>query len=139
MGVSKNRGTPKSSILIGYSIINHPFWGYPYFWRHPYGDCNKTNITTRILMNQSGFHEMSAKGFENSFLTWGDQFRTRGTRCNMELWPEDFVFKGKNTHMILSPPEVYYIYFCPTTKQANLSWLVNLPPPNVPPPEIRPY
>ncbi len=27
MGVSKNRGTPKSSILIGVSIINHPFWG----------------------------------------------------------------------------------------------------------------
>ena len=27
VGVSKNRGTPKSSILIGFSIINHPFWG----------------------------------------------------------------------------------------------------------------
>ena len=32
MGVSKNRGTPKSSILIGFSIINHSFLGYPYFW-----------------------------------------------------------------------------------------------------------
>ena len=31
MGVSKNRGTPKSSILIGVSIINHPFWGTPIF------------------------------------------------------------------------------------------------------------
>ena len=27
MGVSKNGGTTKSSILIGFSIINHPFWG----------------------------------------------------------------------------------------------------------------
>ena len=27
VGVSKNSGTPKSSILIGFSIINHPFWG----------------------------------------------------------------------------------------------------------------
>ncbi len=27
MGVSKNNCTPKSSILIGFSIINHPFWG----------------------------------------------------------------------------------------------------------------
>ena len=26
MDVSKNNGTPKSSILIGFSIINHPFW-----------------------------------------------------------------------------------------------------------------
>ena len=26
-GVSENGGTPKSSILIVFSIINHPFWG----------------------------------------------------------------------------------------------------------------
>ena len=31
MGVSKNRGTPKSSNLIRCSIINHPFWGTPIF------------------------------------------------------------------------------------------------------------
>ena len=31
MGVSKNRGTPKSSILIGFSIINQPFWGTTIF------------------------------------------------------------------------------------------------------------
>ncbi len=29
MGVSKNSGIPKSSILIGFSLINHPFWGTP--------------------------------------------------------------------------------------------------------------
>ena len=27
MDVSENRGTPKSSNLVGFSIINHPFWG----------------------------------------------------------------------------------------------------------------
>ena len=31
MGVSKNDGTPKSSNLLGFSIINHPFWGTPIF------------------------------------------------------------------------------------------------------------
>ena len=31
MGVSKNSGTPKSSILIGFSMINHPFWGTTIF------------------------------------------------------------------------------------------------------------
>ena len=31
LGVFKNRGTPKSSILIRFSIINHPFWGTPIF------------------------------------------------------------------------------------------------------------
>ena len=44
MGVSKNNGTPKSSILIGCSIINHPFWGvlHPYFWFN-------TQIEKRLL------------------------------------------------------------------------------------------
>ena len=31
MDVSENSGTPKSSILGGLSIINHPFWGTPIF------------------------------------------------------------------------------------------------------------
>ena len=31
MDVSENSGTPKSSILIWFSIINHPFWGTPIF------------------------------------------------------------------------------------------------------------
>ena len=29
--MSGNLGTPKSSILIGVSILNHPFWGTPIF------------------------------------------------------------------------------------------------------------
>ena len=31
MGVSKKSGTPKSSILIGFSIRNHPFWSTTIF------------------------------------------------------------------------------------------------------------
>ena len=30
---SINGGTPKSSILVGFSRINHPFWGTPHFWK----------------------------------------------------------------------------------------------------------
>ena len=39
MDISKNRGTPKSSILIGFSIINYKpsILGYPYSWKHPNG------------------------------------------------------------------------------------------------------
>ena len=36
MNSSENSGTPKSSMLIGLSIINHPFWGTPNFWKHPH-------------------------------------------------------------------------------------------------------
>ena len=41
MDVSENNGTPKSSILIGFSIINHPIWGTPIFGNTHMG---KTNI-----------------------------------------------------------------------------------------------
>ena len=45
MGVSKNRGTPKSSILIGFSIINHPFWGTPIFGNiHIFSDFGSSEI-----------------------------------------------------------------------------------------------
>ena len=53
MGVSKNSGTPKSSILIGFSIINHPFWdapiihfGMPLFLETPI--CKYIFITTYV-------------------------------------------------------------------------------------------
>ena len=41
MGVSENRGTPKLSILTGFSIINHPFWGTPIF--------GNTHIVAKIV------------------------------------------------------------------------------------------
>ena len=44
MGVSKNNGTPKSSILIGFSIISHPFWGTPIFGNIHIGDWDTTPI-----------------------------------------------------------------------------------------------
>ena len=34
VGVSLNGGTPKSSILIGFSIKNHPFWGTTILGNH---------------------------------------------------------------------------------------------------------
>ena len=49
MDVSKNNGTPKSSILIGFSIINHPFWGvFPRFLEgHPY------QLSVKSVTNQT--------------------------------------------------------------------------------------
>ena len=55
-GVSKNNGTPKSSILIGFSIINHPFWGIPIF--------GNTHIYFFIVTNLSLQHESTNKSFE---------------------------------------------------------------------------
>ena len=36
MSVSENSVTPKSSIFIGFPIINHPFWGTLIFGKKPY-------------------------------------------------------------------------------------------------------
>ena len=47
MGVSKNNGTSKSSILMGFSIINHPFWGTTIF--------GNTHIYIYLLMAQDNF------------------------------------------------------------------------------------
>ena len=39
MDVSENSGfSPKSSILIGLSIIKPSILGYPNFWKHPYAE-----------------------------------------------------------------------------------------------------
>jgi len=35
VGVSENGGTPKSSILIRFSLFSPSILGYPYFWEHP--------------------------------------------------------------------------------------------------------
>ena len=44
MGVSKNNGTPKSSISIG-SIINHPFWGTRIFGNtHIYSESQSQRV-----------------------------------------------------------------------------------------------
>ena len=48
MGVSENSGTPKSSILIGFSIINHPFWGIPIF-----GNIHIMVISMEFLLDNS--------------------------------------------------------------------------------------
>ena len=44
MGVSKNSGTPKSSIIIGFSIINHPFWGTLIFGNPHMGLCRPSSF-----------------------------------------------------------------------------------------------
>ena len=44
MGVSVNGGTPKTSILIGFSLINHPFGGTPIFGNTCMFEHTKTNF-----------------------------------------------------------------------------------------------
>ena len=52
VGLSKSSGfPPKSSILIGFSVINHPFWGPPLFWKHP---CVEQELLSPQKTNMTG-------------------------------------------------------------------------------------
>ena len=59
MDVSENGGTPKSSILIGFSIINHPFWGTPILetptcFHQSLSLLNATEILARTVQRELG-------------------------------------------------------------------------------------
>ena len=106
MGVSENSGTPKSSILIGFSIIHHPFWGTPTFGNTQKGDderprlCGDYNTWIRIPISKSGFQGMSYDFLITAHLCkvragparligkvifedhWGDKC----VRCQKPLW-----------------------------------------------------
>ena len=71
MGVSENSGTPKSSILIVFSIINHPFWGTPIL--------GNTHIIS------TNFQEHNRK--ENTNSKWKSAFH-----LNKKSWHQKRVF-----------------------------------------------
>ena len=51
MVVSWNRGTPKSSILMGFSLVNQPFSGSSNFWKPPYGSMITTPRLLHLFMS----------------------------------------------------------------------------------------
>ena len=57
-GVSLNCGTPKSSILIGISIKNHPFWGIPIFGNtHIFTTCRCWLCFLSLFIRLFGNHD----------------------------------------------------------------------------------
>jgi len=85
MGVSKNSGTPKSSILIGFSIINHPFSGTPIFGNTHIG-WNSISSQTNPMQNLQFFSRKDG--------------RMRRVAENLEAEPPNLglgiVFLGRN-------------------------------------------
>ena len=83
MDVSENNGTPKSSIVIGFSIIHHPFWGTTVFgntqicanhlWKsdgHPSsGDCQWFQAPN--LKKHMDFYHPKWESIESSPIFWG--------------------------------------------------------------------
>ena len=78
MGVSKNRGTSKSSILIGFSTINYKpsILGYPYFWKHPHG-------SQRQPIKKSTINHPSNPKFFNSMTQKMSTSQTKGPNLKL--------------------------------------------------------
>ncbi len=135
LGVSKNRGTPKSSILIRFSIINHPFWSTPIFGN------------TQLFANQNlkiGHPKNIPKGnliFQASIF-WGQRANVSGrvgktpvsqrTKVNLEIgkapvpeaeaWHGLFssCWQGKPLKIGCVPKESRIVSFCHHFSGANL-------------------
>ncbi len=110
MGVSKNDGTPKSVILIGFSIIFTIHFGYPYFWKHPY-IIAKTSDESIIRINcpgpESEFNLKSS--FQSIILSslnfGGFRLLTNHRQKKMKVWKiilkKNSLFKVKSSGFIM--------------------------------------
>ena len=73
MGASENGGNPKSSISIGISIINYPFWGTPIFGNtHIWWSCLPLKPTIRSMCyrpsHSCNFGTGHLIGYSNTYL-----------------------------------------------------------------------
>ena len=150
MGVSKNRCTPKSSILIGFSMRNHPFWGTTIFGNTHIAFMAKKDVN-RVFFNSIGFrfdqngrpcfvvHVWSYTRIWTymiymSSVGWVVQqllFRSLGTFCKMHNWKMPMVHMALPKapldsviffHFFLSPIQTSLL---PSRKESRMMWLIS--------------
>ena len=80
MGVSLDGGTPKSSILIGFSIINHPFWGTPIFG-NPHLQLSAFGRFFGWKVKRHKFYTLGRSRY--NLLTWKTRNETSKTRSDV--------------------------------------------------------
>ena len=110
MGVSLNSGTPKSSILIGFSIINHPFWGTTILGNpHIHSSIHRNIYNTRIFMYTSIYDvilpslELAAKAPEDRPLKPQKEWLLHDSSDHRDY----HIFKGKwIPNLALNEPSV---------------------------------
>ena len=96
MDVSKNSGTPKSSILIRFSIINHPFWGTPIFGNTQ----NPQDVQLSEKAEAIGGRFPEAKIRKKRFFFGSNSF-SRGR--NLERWGNPSHLGGGFKYLLFSP------------------------------------
>ena len=99
-GCFRNSGTPKSSISIGFSIINHPFWGTPIFG----------NIQMHHSIYDDRFGALRCK-----------RFVPHGTHCFSRWWNfKYFLFSPRTLEKWFNLTSIFFRWVGSTTKQMSL-------------------
>ena len=103
--VSINEGTPKSSILIGSSVINQPFWGTPVYEKH-HISANKTQWAEETAWNVLRLKPRTWPGKYH----WSPQirqFHTLPSRC----WVNSATVSGNVSILLGDTP-----FFCSSSR-----------------------
>ena len=118
MGVSKNNGTPKSSMLIGFSIINHPFWGTTIIGN------NRVYIYIDTLPK---FNSSPLKSYRNPIVVFQPPF-LRGEMLNFWGYISDLVqdFICSSGVSVLRQPVENHPNLCSMFPCLGGSWLVSI-------------
>ena len=91
MDVSKNRSTPKSSILIGFSIINHPFWGTTIFGNTHMLLVNPLSLLCdAIFVRSCSFRQCTSVVFQKTYHLSSNNIKNFiSCRCVFTWWVGD--------------------------------------------------
>ena len=121
MGVSENKGTPKSSMLIRFSIVNHPFWGTPIF-ENIQLDHHKGTVTS--IITTWGSHSWGSKLQAGVLMVWS---MVHEPNFDMNIigpntWSKRWHFK----HLLNIFLVTYWANDSDWLKQIAISWSVPL-------------
>ena len=126
MGVSKNRGgPPKSSILIGFSLINHPFWGTPIF-----GNTHIIHIITQLAVwLAANIGSMIKSESQGVFFKTNDFESVFDSCCNntwfenwkVEWFPLCFFVKAQRWIQV-KPWSLWHLFQAQPTDVAKAQW-----------------
>ena len=108
MGASLNGGSPKSSIWIGFSIINHPYWGTtilgnPHIKPCKSWDFNLPTVTTGFVFSPDFWLPPTrVMTFRYFWLSWMPSFfhDAFGLPLGTYFFSSDFECKGENNRLL---------------------------------------
>ena len=111
MGVSKNRGTPKSSILIRFSTVNHPFWDTPIL--------GNTHILSHSIFYQF-FNAFEKKKTHSKWSIGKHRYKRISTKETTNPSDLGHPILCSNKEVMNPNRFMLLVYFCGTTQKKKL-------------------